>query len=276
MCGHWGSRPRDTRRPDTAAAATGGAAGRHLQVCLRALRPSLELRPNQTERSGRSCGDLMMVDGARTVRAMDLGRQVVVEVPPFRGPFAFCGVGVAGTGGGSCHKQSSGSGVAGLVKPWAVRRSTCGRLSVGFDTGCRTRPLWCQAPVSSDRGDDGVDDVAGLTAARRSRRGRRTAPGLLGHRLILGEGEPVELLECPSRHVTTGARRTAFRGGPAGARFREARVRGSVRRGGDISASPGSRNERRGNRPTLRHPIWVLCYVAGAIVRVLVRNVGRS
>ena len=41
--------------------------------------------------------------------------------------------------------------LAGLVKPWAVLRSTCRRLFVPSMRPLETRPVWCQFNISSDQ-----------------------------------------------------------------------------------------------------------------------------
>ena len=62
------------------------------------------------------------------------------------------GFGVAGAGlGGHVSRMARAAKLVGLVKPWAVLRRTCRRLSVSSIRPLEGRFVWCQARISSDQ-----------------------------------------------------------------------------------------------------------------------------
>ena len=62
------------------------------------------------------------------------------------------GCGVAGTGRGDCvTRRPRASKLVGLVKPWAVRLSTCSRLLMPSILPLEAQSVWCQARIWSDQ-----------------------------------------------------------------------------------------------------------------------------
>ena len=87
------------------------------------------------------------------------------------------------------------SKLRGLVKPWAVRRSTWSRLLVPSILPLEARSLWCQARNLVGPGDDGVDGVVVLGQLAGLVEVAEPSQGLEGAVVVVGEVEAVEFLQ---------------------------------------------------------------------------------